>query len=215
MPIQDLGETEVIPCGHCENRTRMTIRGVADRVYEQNHSSIFWEEGDRIQVLECPVCSGWTVRQLFIHTGREPDIGVVKSETLHPVEAGLPSSLPDQISSAYRAAIKVKRIDSNAFGVLLGRVIEMVAIEQEAEGSTLFERLESLSKKGAIPKRIVDVGHNLRKLRNVGAHPGLGELTPEEVPVLDKLCRAILEYVYSLPALVSDADQCIDKIKSG
>ena len=213
MPRQDLGETEVILCGHCENRARMPIRAVVARIQEFSHASITWEEGDRIQVVECPACSGWTLRRLFIHTGREPDIGVVKSETLHPIETSIPSSLPESISSAYRAALKVKQINSNAFGVLLGRVLEMVALDQNAPGFTLFERLKSLSESGSIPRRIAEVGHNLRKLRNIGAHAELGELTPEEVPILDQLCRAVLEYVYSLPALVADAERRLQDLQ--
>jgi hypothetical protein len=90
----------------------------------------------------------------------------------------------------------------------------MVVIDQKASGTTLFERLESLSKSGTIPKRISDVGHKLRKLRNVGAHAELGELTPEEVPILDHLCRAVLEYVYSLPALVDNAEKCLQDLQS-
>jgi len=37
---------------------------------------------------------------------------------------------------------------------------------------------------------------------NIGAHASLGELSPTEIPFLDDLCRAILEYVYSGPQLI-------------
>jgi hypothetical protein len=49
----------------------------------------------------------------------------------------------------------------------------------------------------------------LRKFRNVGAHPNLGELTLDEVPILDDFCRAILEYVYTAPHLAQIAQDAL------
>jgi hypothetical protein len=107
------------------------------------------------------------------------------------------------------AALKVKPIDSNAFAVLLGRVLELLCIDRKAIGKTLDNKLSDLATKGEIPSKLVDVAHNLRKFRNIGAHADLGELTAKEVPILDDLCRATLEYVYTAPHLAQNAENAV------
>lgn len=67
--------------------------------------------------------------------------------------------------------------------------------------------------KGEIPKKLIGVSKSLRILRNIGAHATLGELTTDEIPILDNLCRAILEYVYSAPFLVEEAEKRVLKLK--
>ena len=57
------------------------------------------------------------------------------------------------------------------------------------------------------------MAHNLRQLRNVGAHANLGDLTTNEIPFLDDLCLAILEYVYSAPLLLQSAENKLQEIK--
>ena len=44
-------------------------------------------------------------------------------------------------------------------------------------------------------------------------HAQLGELTEKEVPVLDALCRAILEYVYGAPDLVARVKARLDGLR--
>jgi hypothetical protein len=75
------------------------------------------------------------------------------------------------------------------------------------------KRLKSLADNGEIPVKLVDVSAGLRKLRNIGAHASLGELTETDIPVLDGLTRAILEYVYSAPLLAKDAERRFMKLK--
>ncbi|MCI0563315.1 MAG: DUF4145 domain-containing protein, partial [Nitrososphaera sp.] len=117
------------------------------------------------------------------------------------------------IDRAYDAALKVRNIDSNAFAVLLGRVLDLVCLDKQATGNSLFERLNFLAARGDIPQQLADIAHQLRQLRNIGAHADLGELTSAEVPVLDGLCRAILEYVYKAPQLLQVAEQRLQQLK--
>jgi len=57
------------------------------------------------------------------------------------------------------------------------------------------------------------MAHQLRFLRNIGAHATLGELTRGEAPILDDLCNAILEYVYTAPHRVEKVAKRIDELK--
>jgi hypothetical protein len=114
--------------------------------------------------------------------------------------------LSPKIEQAYQSALKVKNVDSNAFAVLLGRVLDQVCIERGAKGDSLYDRLKDLASKGEIPTRLAEMAHQLRHLRNIGAHADLGDLTSAEVPILDDLCRAILEYVYTAPKLIEQVE---------
>jgi len=138
----------------------------------------------------------------------------VTYKTLYPQSIRIPVGLPVEIEKAYLAAIKVKAIDSNAFAVLLGRVLERVCVDRSATGDSLHKRLSDLAGKSEIPAKLVDVAHGLRHLRNVGAHADLGELTSEEVPILDDLCRAILEYVYTAPHLAQKAQNAVKALEA-
>ena len=136
----------------------------------------------------------------------------VTSRQLYPSDVRLPSGLPPAIAKGFLSAMKVKPIDSNAFGVLIGRVIELVCTDRSASGHFLSHKLEDLAKRGEIPQKLVGVAVGLSKLRNVGAHAELGELTPEEVPIMEDLCRALLDYVYSAPFLAQKAQDRIDQL---
>ena len=74
--------------------------------------------------------------------------------------------------------------------------------------------LSDLVKKGEIPHKLQDVAGNLRKLRNVGAHAVVGELTAQEIPIVDDLANALLQYVYGAPYLVVKAEERLKKLKA-
>jgi hypothetical protein len=70
-----------------------------------------------------------------------------------------------------------------------------------------------LAKKNEIPDKLVKVSHSLRELGNVGAHAILGELTGDETPIIDDLCRALLDYVYTAPHLAQQAEDRVKELK--
>jgi len=53
----------------------------------------------------------------------------------------------------------------------------------------------------------------VQKLRNIGAHADLGNLTKDEIPILSDLCKAILEYVYTAPALTDQVRRRLARLK--
>ena len=213
--------TVPIVCGHCGNKAPMEVVATYDQV--QPHSfpppkgSLIrgqeWEAGQIWKLTLCPACSGLTLMEIDYHTGMEPDIGIVDTRVLYPSVDKSLTGIPPEVDKAYQAALKVRRIDSNAFAVLLGRVLDKVCLDRGASGKSLYSRLTSLAEKGEIPAQLADMAHQLRQLRNIGAHADLGELTPTEVPVLDDLCRAILEYVYTAPRLIEQVELRLKDLK--
>jgi len=201
-------------CGHCGNTAPMEIIGEYSQVrdYDDPRSGLSWEAGPVYEVLVCPACHGVVFRSYYWHD-MAIDFSEVEYKVLYPAESSTLTGLPDSIKRAFDAAKKVRAIDANAYGVLLGRLIELICEDRKATGRTLAEKLKDLSEKGEIPSKLLPIANSLRNLRNIGAHAVLGELTPAELPILDNLCKAIVEYVYSAPHLVKQAEQRLQALK--
>lgn len=168
---------------------------------------------------ECPNCRGvcllygdWS--DGLVDAAREAGFNTDEFiEVVYPSAVAKPRGLPKDIRKALSAAERVRLIDANAYGVLLGRLLELVCTDRGAPKGKLFARLQHLEGAGEIPPKLVKVAHGLRDLRNAGAHPDLGELTEKEVGLLADLARAILEYVYTAPHLANKAARALASIK--
>jgi hypothetical protein len=170
--------------------------------YEDDHHSDV-EAHTGYELCTCPACKGVTLRTYFWHDAMDPED--VSFKILYPQAEKTQNGLPLSVQKAYEAAQKVRHIDANAYGVLLGRVLEIVCQDRGASGDPLDKKLKNLADKDEIPEKLVAVAAGLRQLRNIGAHASLGELTESELPVLNDLTRAILDYVYPAPYLASTA----------
>src|SRR5262249_45482703 len=158
------------------------------------------EHAKVFQLLACPACQGVILRASWWDSSVESEEDI-SPEVLYPGETPVPPGLPPAVQKAFLSAQRVKPIDSNAFAVIMGRVLEEVCADREASGRTLADKLKDLADRGEIPAKLVGVADGLRKLRNLGAHVELGELTPQEVPIVEDLCRALLDYLYAAPFL--------------
>ena len=107
--------------------------------------------------------------------------------------------------------MRVRRVSPNAFAVLLGRVLDQICTDHQAKGKDLHHRIEALAKSGKLPEPLKEVAHGLKKLRNFGAHGNLGDLDSKDAPLLESLCRALLMYLYTVPALSADAKKRLGK----
>ncbi len=207
--------TGFIECIHCGNRAPMNILAkyyastIPNDDDEFSHYR-YREEGYHYQLLLCLACKEVTFWRYFESEYVDDDMPF---EILYPSTLSRLSGLPSRIQRAYEIALKVRPIDVNAYGVLLGRILEMICEDRKATGKDLNEKISNLATKNEIPGNLANVAHGLRRLRNIGAHASLGELTPQEIPILDNLCRAILEYVYVAPSLAAQAEQRFNSLK--
>jgi hypothetical protein len=204
--------TDPIECRHCGNKAPMEVVATYDQVRPYEERWLQWQAGPIWELVVCPACSDVTLLHTHWVDHRDEEDPIAFRILFPSLDKPL-EGLPTEIDKEYQAALKVSNISSNSFGVLLGRVIEKVCLDRGASGKTLENRLDSLAKKGEIPQRLAEMAHQLRQMRNIGAHAELGELTPAEVPVLDDLCRAILEYVYTAPRLIDQVRLKLDKLK--
>jgi uncharacterized protein DUF4145 len=215
MADQEKILSEPLRCGHCNNIAPMEKVAIYARRRPNNDPDylIPYEESDCYELLLCLACDGVILRKYYWHDGYMETADDVVFHTLYPTSQKNPSGLPGPIQQAYDAAVKVKSIDTNAYAVLIRRLLEMICEDRKATGRDLSKKLEDLAKNGEIPPNLVGVAHGLRNLGNVGAHAVLGDLTPAEIPILDDLSRAILEYVYSAPALAQQAQDRFNALK--
>lgn len=208
--------SEVYACGHCGNRAEMVVVHQHSRISGDvcEDQIVDPPEGLVYELLECPSCSRMTLRQFYWASYEHEDFSDVEFKVLFPVTKRDMRGIPNAICTACEAAEKVRTIDANAFGVLVGRVLEMVCEDKNAQGKTLYEKLNDLANRGDIPTTLSDVAHGIRGLRNIGAHATLGELSSSEIPLLDGLLFALLEYLYRAPNLVAEAKSRLDELKA-
>lgn len=210
--------TEPFRCGHCSNVAPMEIRcaDTVHRLVERGSVGEPYESADTTEVLRCSVCGKSTVRSYF--WGDWMELAEVEFHVLYPSNRTVPAGLPMRIEQEFADGQKVKLINADLFGIQMRRILEMVCEDRlgtDAKAKDdLQTRLKALAAKGEIPKEIVEVADHARLFGNIGAHPVMGSgIKPEAVPVVEKLCVAALEYVYSLPKLVEDARQMLETLR--
>jgi len=206
--------TEVIECRHCGNRAPMLVVATFSDEYEEGDNGYHWTESKNYELVQCPSCREVTLRYYFWHDGYMESAEDTTIRIFYPGEKSIPRGLPPELAKEFNAADQVRRASPNAYGVLLRRVLELVCEDRSAEGDTLYLKLKDLADRDEIPSKLVTVAQSLRGFGNVGAHASLGNLTDKEVPVLENLTRAILEYVYSAPALAEAAVQRLTELQA-
>jgi len=204
--------TPVLECGHCGNKARMIVAAEYSQIasHWDQEQKIDFSYGDVFNLLECQSCKKVTLTSTF--WGEWMDPGDEDKQVLYPKNRDTPQGVPVEIEKEYLAALKVASISTNAFGALVRRTLEMVCIDRKAKGASLFEQLTDLANRGEIPDRLVTVANKIRNLGNIGAHASLGGLSEQEVPILENLTRALLDYVYSAPLLISLAEARLQEL---
>ena len=168
------------------------------------------ESGDYWEMLYCDACREVVLRSGFWVEFFDQD--EFEWKIIYPAPQKGLSGLPDQVQRAYDAAQRVRQVEPNAYAVLLGRVLEFVAMDQHASGDTLAKQLKDLADRRIIPEALADMANQIRAFRNIGAHAGSSQLTSHEMPILDNLCAAVLEYVYVAPTLIQSAQDRLAKL---
>lgn len=171
-----------------------------------------WDEGPVYQLIKCPACNGVMLRYYWSNDWMMPE--EIEIKRLYPVSNRTPPGLPPHIEEAFVIGEKVKNIDPNLYGVQLGRLVEMLCTDRNAEGHRLDEKLRNLVERQEIPARLFEIATKLRHLRNIGAHVSPDtQLSAAEIPVLESLCTALLEYVYTAPHLLKQAEDSLARLK--
>ena len=186
-------KSEVIQCGHCGKKAVFEVRAEVGQ-YGTDAEKTFDEEVTRItwRLLECTFCREPTLEQSSIHyvIRYDPATNIGKYEVstadktiVYPdVKMKEPlTNLPQAVEKKYLAALKVQNIEPSACAVLAGKTLEAVCNHENAQGRTLSDKLNNLVDSDRIPKTLAEMAHQLRQIRNLGAHDVDGEVTVEDV----------------------------------
>jgi len=210
-----MSDSKLISCRHCGNISKMQIIGNVNDDHQEIDPECgptgAW--GTHYSILKCPACEKINIVSYGWHDGMESD-DEISYDFLYPQNSNYPLGLPENILIAFKAAEKVKAIDVNAYAILMRRLLELVCIEKGAKKENLATMLKELADKNEIPLKLVKVASGLKDFGNIGAHAGSGDLTEREIPIVNALCSAILEYVYSAPYLATIAENKLKTIKT-
>ena len=212
MTEEKIRHTKNIKCSHCGNNAPMIIQRSYSQIVTQGAGN-WWsrDAGPVYEILTCQSCEEVTFRRYIWIDG---EIYNREKPILYPISnTKFSENLPLDIQKELESAIEVRNSNANAYGVLLGRVLEFVCKDRGALTGKLVPRLKELSSKGEIPEQIVTVAKKLHELRHAGAHAWVGELTSDEIPVLDSLVKAVLESVYGVPHLIEQAEERLKKLR--
>ena len=198
-------------CGHCGKLTIFEIRGEGnkdgakiDYNYHDGQDITTW------RILECQRCKKPTLEEVNtsyefrydgVYGSMEPtsfDLAILYPETRPPL-----TNLPEPIEKNYKAAFKIQNIEPSACAVMIGRTLEAVCNYEKAPGRTLSDKLNNLVNSDRIPPTLAEMAHQLRQIRNLGAHDAVDEVREEDVPTIMDFLEAILEYLYVAPAKIA------------
>lgn len=206
--------TEVLYCGHCGNKGKMSIAGE----YTQTHGEeVEIEDGEKHwaydgetihRMVVCQSCEGIMLVRAYAFHDKVKDF-----TTIYPASVQYPSSVPKQVAAALNDAKSVRHASANAYGVLAARAIERICADNGCSHDKMVDNINELAVKDVIPKQLAEMAHKLRVIRNHGAHGGSTDLSEAEVPVVEAILHAIVEYIYSAPELLKTAEQLVKKLK--
>lgn len=207
--------SKLLSCKHCGNISKMEIIGTITDTFRGDDPEFGYINfhGTKYSVLKCPACSKINIVSYFWHDAMESDEEITYN-ILFPADTIYPVGLPDKISDAFKAAEKAKSLDVNAYAILARKLLELVCLDRGAKRDTLANMLRELAKAGEIPEKLVRIASKLKDFGNIGAHANSGELTLDEIPIVNALSIAILEYVYSAPFLATEAEHRLNAIKN-
>jgi len=206
--------SKAITCGHCYNIAPMEAVGNVNHHHRQEtDSGPDWEYSDVYEVLICPRCEKINITSYFWHDFMDSE-DEISYKVLYPQSPRLPQGLPPNILKTYQSAEQIKAIDPEIYAISLRKILELVCLEKGAEGKFLAHKLNDLATRGEIPKNLVKVAEGIKDFGNIGAHAGIGNLSAEEIPIAEALCKAVLEYIYSAPYIASLAEKKLETIKS-
>ena len=205
-----VGERFKIICGNCKAETNHTVLsattldGKFEEIYdEHNVHVVYWN--DEYQVIQCNGCEKIVFRKLSSNSEDIDHDGHIEYEDIFPnPESGRDTIkdsllLPAKLEKIYSETIK--SLNSNLqvlTGIGIRAIIETICKEKNANGSSLFDKINNLQSQNVLTQEGSDILHKLRVLGNNSAH----EVKPHSnaqlglaLDVIDNL----LTSVYILP----------------
>lgn len=204
---------QTITCPHCGNKTPQVVEYETTSIEKvSTGDGQVFPIKDYYFLVRCRTC-----KEISLYGSwelAEDPYDLEEAYCLYPKIEAIPSNIPDVIRRSYNEAKKVEKISPAAFVVLIGKSLECLCEDKKAEGNNLKNKLDDLAKKGIIPKTLLKMGHSVRLLRNIGAHPSDYDITEEEVSIIGDFFAAVIEYVYVAPEKIKSLEEKLKRYKT-
>jgi len=196
-------------CFHCGNTGLLKIVGVhhstwGGPIYNTFGDEVAWEMREDMQwrLLACPVCQ--KVSLLQDYTDESYDLGENEelnfdTQLIYPTNEISTDGVPNEVQTAFEAALKVKNIDHAICLLALRRTLEAICKQQGASGKTLEAMIEHLIHEGVLPELMRDACWIIRQLGNGAAHADSTQYYAGEVNQTIGFTENIIRYLYVLP----------------
>ncbi|MGI8349627.1 DUF4145 domain-containing protein [Niallia circulans] len=205
---------EVLTCYHCGNKTVMKLIATYEDLKEEKITNNVLGSNfkyvisfkDKWELFLCQVCNNVTLKQKSSNSEDADHNGemIVDEKILYPYRTSDVSNVPENVLSAYEAALKVRLIDSSICAIAIRRTLETMCKDKKAEGRDLYSMLSFLSSKGILPPILNEMATVLRKIGNAAAHADEKEDWGDLIPSLIDFTKIILDYVYNLPLQIEN-----------
>lgn len=194
-------------CRHCGNHgaTKEVGQVEVERFSQDDERYGHFDFVKYVQVDRCGVCGGLTIWQGIWGD----DFGETVSDRLLFPSSRDNSSLPEKVRKRLEAADRVQRLDPGLYAVAIRRMLETVFNDKQAEGRDLYHKAQDLVEKGELPPNIAVAVSHLRDIGKYGAHDEEIDVSKEDVPLIENLADAVLEFVYRSPAAVAALETSI------
>jgi hypothetical protein len=216
MPMEswwDLGEgigyggselhVSSVTCPHCLYRGNFDVEYTKDQKHPTRPKALHW------LVLKCNECN---MRSFVLWSGNGFGPSGIHASRVYPpslkASAKAPDHWPSQVGNAWEQAHKSLGTESwDAAAAMAGRALQAVTRGHfKAKPATLEKEIEELGSKGILPRPMVEWAHEIRLLRNIGAHPDPVEESVSAADAKDivKFLDYFLIYVFNLPKEIAD-----------
>jgi hypothetical protein len=134
----------------------------------------------------------------------------IREQTPLPHEPKAPKFVPTEVAKAFVQAEKLVGSPDmpEPAAVMYGRTVEIALSEASKirgvalSGATLVKRIDDAAEKALLPKDLAEWSHEVRQLRNEGAH-GVS-VAHDEVLELQGFVELLLRYLFTLPGLMQE-----------
>lgn len=151
-------------------------------------------------MLSCPVCHKVTLRQEY--SDEYTHDFYTSIETLYPQSSIDYVGVPENIKTAFEAALKVKNIDTAVCALSLRRVLEAICKERGAKGKNLERMIDDMISHQILPQMFVDACWIIRQLGNSAAHGDSRVFSMYQIDQTILFVQNIINYLYTLPVKI-------------
>jgi len=155
----------------CDRKYSFSVRVTADYYQSNEH---------RYRVYICSICHQPTVAVDKHCAENEWDVPNedgsfetvrygVQSEKLFPTRKKRLENVPDQVFLSFNRAAKLLSVEPLACAVFVGRTLEFICKDFNAEDGNLGAMLINLESRGIISKPILEMARSLKSFRNIAA----------------------------------------------